>query len=203
MSHNIEKIYYINLDRRTDRREEIENELTSFGLCAERFSAIAHEEGIVGCGKSHLEVFKIAKKNGYKNVLILEDDFSFLVTTEEFETLIGKFFIHIGNNYNVCMLSSSFEQCESDKPYPFLGKVIEASNASAYLVNGDYLDELIALYEYALPLLEKTGQHWNYANDQIWKLLQKRDIWYAFLPKLGRQRPGYSDNTKGYTDYAV
>ena len=32
MAHNIDKIYYINLNKRTDRREQIEKELNEFGL---------------------------------------------------------------------------------------------------------------------------------------------------------------------------
>ena len=46
----IDKIIYINLDKRIDRREHMERQLEKFGLTAERFSAIKHEEGIVGCG---------------------------------------------------------------------------------------------------------------------------------------------------------
>ena len=37
MSHNIDKIFYINLDRRIDRRNEIEQELNNVELQYERF----------------------------------------------------------------------------------------------------------------------------------------------------------------------
>ena len=80
-------------------------------------------------------------------------------------------------------------------------KIIEASNACAYLINGKYLDKLIELYEYAIPLLEQTGQHWIYANDQIWKSLQKKDNWLLFINRLGKQKSGYSDNAKCIMDY--
>ena len=36
----IDKIFYINLDKRTDRKQEIEEELTRMGLNAERYPAI-------------------------------------------------------------------------------------------------------------------------------------------------------------------
>jgi GR25 family glycosyltransferase involved in LPS biosynthesis len=62
MSHNIDKIFYINLEKRKDRREEIEKELNTFGLYYERFEAIETPGfGILGCGLSHLSVLKIAK----------------------------------------------------------------------------------------------------------------------------------------------
>ena len=202
MSHNLAHIFFINLDRRTDRLQEIEEDLAKYGLNAERFSAIAHDQGIVGCGKSHLAVMKLARERGYSNVLILEDDFTFLMPKEEFEQALTDFFSTVPS-YDVCMFSCNMVQKEQDKPYPFLDKIIEASNACAYIINGAYLDTLIALYEEALPLLEQTGQHWIYANDQVWKQLQRRDEWFCFNPRLGKQRSGYSDNAKTFMDYDV
>ena len=85
MSKYIDKIFYINLEKRTDRRHDIENELNDFDLSYERFKAIETEDGMTGCANSHLAVLKLAKERGHKNVLILEDDFMFIVTKEEFE----------------------------------------------------------------------------------------------------------------------
>jgi DNA mismatch repair protein MutS len=68
MSSNIDKIFYINLEKRTDRREEIEKELTDYGLIdkAERYEAhYTPHSGIIGCGYSHLNVLKLAKENNY------------------------------------------------------------------------------------------------------------------------------------------
>jgi glycosyl transferase family 25 len=58
MKH-IEHVFYINLDSRTDRRKEIEEELQRIGISGERFSAILAKPGIVGCNKSHLAVLKL------------------------------------------------------------------------------------------------------------------------------------------------
>jgi len=104
MSHNIDKIIFINLEKRKDRLLEIENELDKFNLEYERFNAIEHECGIVGCGFSHLAVLKIAKEKNYKNILILEDDFTFIVTKEEFEMELNRFFNNV-SEYDVCMIS--------------------------------------------------------------------------------------------------
>ena len=199
MSHNIDKIFYINLDKRTDRRDEIEYELAKCGIKAERFTGIYYKPGIVGCGKSHLAVIKLAKERGYKNVLILEDDFTFEVSKEEFEMSLNNFFSS-GIEYDVCMLSTSLECKKEHTNAPYLVQVIESTNACAYIVNGKYYDKLIDLYEYALPLLEITEQHWIYANDQIWKYLQKTDRWFCFYPYLGNQRPGYSDNSEQFIE---
>jgi len=198
MSHFIDKIFYINLDRRTDRLEEIQEELQKLDLTAERFRAIQHEEGLVGCGYSHLHIMKIAKERGYKNVLILEDDFSFKVSKDEFENLLEQFFTKVQDNYDVCMFSYGEEITETNNDLPFLVNIKSACDASAYIINGSYLDKLIELYEVNIPLLEQTRMHWVYANDQVWKRLQAKDKWFGFAPRLGSQRPGYSDNRGRY-----
>ena len=95
MSHNIDKIIFINLEKRQDRLLEIKNELDTFNLQYERFNAIENECGIVGCGYSHLAVLKIAKERNYKNILILEDDFYFVVSKDEFERNLRLFFENV------------------------------------------------------------------------------------------------------------
>lgn len=202
MSENIERIIYINLDKRKDRLEEINNEIKNFDLedKTERFPAIYHSSGIVGCGNSHLNVLKLARDRKYKNILILEDDFYFVVSKEEFESNLKLFFDNV-KDYDVCMISYYANRTEEVKEYPFLLKVVEAQTASGYLVNERYYDSLIELYEKAMPLLESTGRHWIYANDQIWKQLQVVDKWYCFKTRLGKQRAGFSDNSQNYCEY--
>jgi len=200
MSENIDKIIYINLKKRIDRKEDIEKELNDFGLDYERFEAIETPgNGILGCGKSHLAVLKLAKERGYKNVLILEDDFTFLVSKEKFEKELTIFF-NSNVDYNVCMLSYSLIEYKESE-FEFLFKIIETQTASGYIVNENYYDKLIQLYEYAMPKLEETRQHWIYANDAIWKQLQPNDNWYCFKQRIGRQRPGFSDNSEIIVDY--
>jgi glycosyl transferase family 25 len=199
MSKNIEKIIYINLEKRKDRKEEIESELNKFELQYERFNAIERKMGLVGCGYSHLEVLKKAKKMNYKNVLILEDDFVFLVSKEEFENNLTDFFNTI-KHFDVCMLSYNVLQNELVVGINVVKRLLEAQTASGYIVNNHYYDKLIELYEKNIPILEQTGIHWIYANDQIWKPLQKQDKWYYFTTRIGRQRPGYSDNAECITD---
>lgn len=202
MSYNIDKIIYINLDHRTDRKNEIECELKKFNLLdkTERYSAIrVKEQGILGCTMSHLEVFKLAKARQYTNVLILEDDFQFLISKEEFEHQLTEFF-DSNIEYDVCMISYILIQSDVT-PYPFLLKVNEAHTASGYIINHTMYDRLIALYEEAVPKLRETQKHWMYANDQIWKRLQPSTNWYCFKNRFGKQREGYSDNTEKYENY--
>jgi len=200
MSKNIDKIIYINLKKRTDRKLDIETELNNFNLEYERFEAIEIPNfGILGCGLSHLSVLKIAKERNYENILILEDDFTFLVSKEEFEDNLNNFF-NLKLDFDICMISYNINKSENTN-YTFIDKIIDAQTASGYIVNKKYYDKLINLYEYAMPLLENTRQHWIYANDQIWKSLQKNDNWFAIIPRLGKQKDGYSDNANDYVIY--
>jgi len=201
MSSNIDKIIYINLNKRQDRREEIEKELQDYNLPFERFEAIEKSMGILGCLMSHLEVLKLAKERQYKNVLIFEDDFQFIVSKEKVEEDLSNLF---DNNidFDVCFLVNATYTLEDIENYEFIKRTTHSTTAAAYIVNQHYYDTLIELYEANVPLLESTCMHWLYANDKCWEQLQKKDKWYLFTKPFGKQRPGYSDNAQSYVDYS-
>jgi hypothetical protein len=201
ISKYVDKIFYINLEYRKDRREQIESELNRFNLPYERFEAIATPDfGIVGCGYSHLGVLKLAKERGYKNVLIFEDDFIFLESKAEFVYNFKQLFEINPTQFDICMLSYNLIKFENDSSKPYLLKALDVQTASGYIVNNTMYDNLIGLYEWAFPLLSETRKHWIYANDQIWKKFQKETNWYCFKIRLGKQRPSYSDNGKSWAE---
>jgi glycosyl transferase family 25 len=199
MSKYIDKIIYINLSHRTDRREQIENELNNFNLDYERFEAISTPDyGIYGCGLSHLSVLKLAKERKYKNILIFEDDFEFLVTKDVFEYNLKTFF-ESNIDYNVCMLAYQ-EREDLYIENSVVNKLLSAGSASGYIVNCNYYDKLIELYEWCLPLLISTREHWLYANDIAWSDYQRQDLWYRFKTRIGKQRSGFSDISQIFKD---
>lgn len=204
MSHNIDKIYYINLDKRTDRKEQIEKELNDYGLNYERFSAMEYQEfGAYGCALSHLAILKEAKQKGYKNVWILEDDFTFEVSKETFEKQLEALF-NLESNFDVCMCAYNMKECKELEPSnEYFSKILFAQTTSLYIVNSHYYDKLINLYEWANPLLFTTRKHWEYANDIVWKNLQRNDNWIYFKNRIGKQRASYSDCANAYYDYNV
>ena len=200
MSAHIDGVFFINLDRRVDRLAEISEELSLMGIEGERFSAVDRSPGILGCGLSHLSVLKLARERGYRNVLIFEDDFTFLVSKQVFWRQIRMFFDTIVD-YDVVMLSYNAEESMNHNELCF--RVLSASTASGYIVNSRFFDALIRLYEEAMPLLESTGKHWIYANDQVWKRLQPDAKWYGFCLRLGKQRRSYSDNSLQVMDFGL
>lgn len=196
----IDKVFYINLEHRSDRKLEIETELYNYGIVDyERFNAIKHDDiGGVGCAKSHIEVLKIAKEREYKRILIFEDDFQFIIPKEEFYHYMQKI---EDVDFDVCMLSYHLYQYNELPEMPFLKKVIEAETSSGYIINQHYYDKLINQISPAIPLLEQTNYHWLYSFDIVWKELQKIDKWVCFNPKIGIQRANsFSDCSKTVND---
>jgi GR25 family glycosyltransferase involved in LPS biosynthesis len=83
--------FYLNLDKRTERKEAFEIRSKEAGIEVERFSAIQLKEQDVpnpfngkdwhikiSCTYSHFEMIKEAKRRGWKNCLIFEDDCVFI-----------------------------------------------------------------------------------------------------------------------------
>jgi glycosyl transferase family 25 len=70
----IDKIIYINLDDRTDRKDSICETLKDYSHKVLRFSAIKNIYGPIGCTMSHITVLETAIQNKWNNVLIIEDD---------------------------------------------------------------------------------------------------------------------------------
>lgn len=197
---HISHIVYINLDRRTDRRDQMEQELKRMGLAAERFAAIEHSSGIVGCGMSHLAVLERAKAAGWDSVLILEDDFQFIVDRATLDRQMTAFF-DAGLPYDVLMLS--YHEVKQTPFHEVASKVLEAQTAAGYVVHRRFYDTLLETWREGLAKLIETGEHWKYANDQYWKRLQPEAQWFLLIPRIGYQRPGYSDLAKRHVDYGL
>ena len=83
--------FYINLNKRIEKNKHTIKQLKQFGIKEpNRFEAITHEIGIVGCVKSHIKCIEIAKERGYPFVCIFEDDVVFR-NIEKCRTMINKY----------------------------------------------------------------------------------------------------------------
>jgi glycosyl transferase family 25 len=183
--------FYINLDRRVDRRIQFETECARMGIAVERFSAIAHSVPALGCAVSHVEVLKLARDRGYDRVCIFEDDFEFLVSREEYAAVVDA----IPADADVVMLGWYLYETQ---PYnDTFGRVLDATTASGYIVSRNFYDRLIARLEEGATLF-KANLHTHdavskYINDQYWRRIQPSALWLHTRKRVGRQRPSYSD----------
>jgi glycosyl transferase, family 25 len=199
---DISAVVFINLDRRTDRLEEITGEFARMGIeNAIRFPAVEHKVGAVGCMKSHLAVLKMAKANNWTNVLIFEDDFLFVVDKPTFHASL-KIFFRMKMPYDVLMLSYNLREYQEING--LVGYARRAFTSAGYIIHNRIYDDLIALFEQNIPLLEaEPDKHYWYALDACWRVLQATREWLYFKKRIGIQRPGFSDIEQRDVSYGV
>jgi glycosyl transferase family 25 len=189
---DIKNIFYINLETRTDRRENIESQLSKVGFQPfERFNAIKLANGRVGCTLSHIKCLELAKERNYDHLLICEDDTIFL-DPDLFKTQMNKFLmkkymwdvvIVAGNN--VPPYERIDDSCIS---------VTRCQTTTCYLVAGHYFNTLIENYKDGLQkLMREPGKHIEFAVDKYWFRLQQKDNWFLITPLTVVQREDYSD----------
>jgi len=198
-SDDIQNIYYINLDRRIDRKVHIEAQLKLLNWTATRFPAILNSFGALGCSLSHLALLKYAKNNNLDHILILEDDVSFLNPSLFLDNLNK--FLKTYTNFDVLLLAGnnmgSYERIDD-----CCVKVSQCQTTTAYLVKNHYYDTLIKNYENSINLLQLYPNKLDdYAIDQFWKKLQKTHNWFLLTPLSVIQRPDISDVEKRVTNY--
>jgi glycosyl transferase family 25 len=186
----VEKVIYINLAHRTDRKQEVEAELLKYFPVEKilRFDAFTNEIPEIGCTNSHIAALEIANSEGWNNVLIVEDD-SMWSDMSGYSILEEKV-----KKYDVIMLGSTFASYSKDY------RIRSAHSGNAYLVAKHYYNVLVTNLKDGRSKLTETGNR-VYMNDSYWKKLQQKDEWYCIIPSLMVQRPSYSDISKTFGDY--
>ena len=201
-TEDIRHAFYINLEHRTDRKEHVEQQLTSVGITtAQRFNAIRMENGAIGCSMSHLAILKKALAEEYDHVLIVEDDIQFL-NPALFTKQFAEFFKSMKDNqWDVLLLGGN-----NSPPFHYVNpacvRVARCQTTTGYLVNGHYIETLIKNIKTGLThLLSKPHMRTMYAIDRYWFLLQEKDLWFLLTPLTVIQREDYSDIEKKRTNY--
>jgi GR25 family glycosyltransferase involved in LPS biosynthesis len=215
MEKYVDHIFYINLEHRKDRKEHIEKQIkeyldTNLEITS-RFNAIQYNgnfvnncfrnKGAIGASLSHLEVAKLAKKNNYKNTLVLEDDIIFNWSKERFYSLLDRFFKNI-TDYNLLMFDTAGNQWHPWQTYdtniPEIYKLGDSFCAGGYIISNNFLDTYIKHLEQATPKLIQ-GDIFNGRIDESWKIFQGNEEdkkVYTFnkpLDKVLHQISDYSD----------
>ena len=179
--YTFNKGYYINLEHSVDRKKNIEN--MNFKINMERFEAIKHDNGNIGCSMSHIKLLKslikqeITNENTY--FLIVEDDIQ-IVNVENYDDLL----INLQNVFtyhspDIIVLSGTAKIVDITSYYGFgFYKLLKSHTTSSYIVNHKFIPELIKKFELGLKELLKINnddiqiirdQQQNlYACDQIW-----------------------------------
>lgn len=194
MFKQIEKVVYINLEERRDRRLEIEQVLSIFPPDKVlRFNAFKHRNGLIGCGMSHIGVIELAIENKWNNVLIVEDDMVWNMPNVGYP-IFNKL---VANQFDVLCLGGA---CVDYDRATYKAKYV--STTTAYLVNKHYYQTLLETFKEGLEkLILDESKHSSYALDRIWLKLIGRDNWFVIQPTLCMQKPGFSNITNGFVNY--
>jgi glycosyl transferase family 25 len=192
----IEKVIYINLDYRLDRRASIERQLSVFSpeKCM-RFSAIYNEKGYIGAAQSHMRALEIAIENNYKNLLICEDDM--IWNDLEKNYCIFKY-LALHKKYDVIVLGGSGASYEKESL-----KLYSAHAPICYLVNQHYFKTLLDNYRESVELIQQFYHPFTFGIDQYWKSLQAKGNWYIVRPCLSYQGFNFSDLDNGVIDHTL
>lgn len=222
---HVDIIYYINLDRRDDRKTQFLEEMQRVHTPPHKLVRIpgvdTPERGAYGCGMSHLAALDHFMQNYPTPItpttrppvcLVFEDDFMF--TDPNPYPALNHAFHHLFTDpappFDVCMLSCQEVDVHPDPTYPFLHRVHQAHTTSGYLVSRPFAPTLFDTFLASTALLEQSYefgqephiQH-DFNIDQYWCRLQPISKWYVLNPKLGVQRESYSDIIGQNVNYGI
>lgn len=201
-------IYYINLDHRTDRKDEFLSEMQKCNIPESeirRFSAIKTNPGYIGCSLSHVAVLteafeKISDQDEF--VVIFEDDFVWKVSVDTINKVLDNF-VKLVQDWDVLILGApSYDFKTKDIDVPGVKKCLSAQTTTGYIIRVKYIPNLIAVFQESADKLKAGEPYSKWAADQVWKKLQEKDNWFITVPGLGKQRPSYSDIENKHVDYA-
>lgn len=149
----IEGAFYINLDYRTERKEQLENRYKELGISVERFEAIKlnletlenpfndpHWHKKMGCTQSHFQCIKLAKDRNLKNVWIMEDDVKFAPSFLQKASKVINELKHV--QWDMFFFGGE----PNRKTIPFSDNLVRTNGvygAHSYLVNHTFYDKLL------------------------------------------------------------
>jgi GR25 family glycosyltransferase involved in LPS biosynthesis len=200
----IDKVIYINLKDRTDRKKHLEKQLGQLQVPKEkivRFNAHRHLLGHIGCAQSHLSVLDMAIEQGWSNILILEDDMCFNPSSETREALQYTLTSLASLHWDVALLSANYCRVIPFKSTNRLVKPLHAFCACAYIVNANYFSTLRTNFAESVEHLLQGGAKHRFALDAHWIHVMQRDRWLGMHPVAGHQMAGQSNIENKHMDY--
>jgi len=208
-----DKIYCINLDKRTDRWKEISVFFKKYNIQVERFRAVdgnpmgwrqdryLHAKsgafrGACGCIASHLTIWKIAKANNYKSVLIIEDDCDL---EENFNNLFSSKYTQVPDDWDLLYFGGVHDTVGGlYSPIKVTDSVVigkKIITTTCYAIKNTIYDLAINTIERDIPTPYTAVD--GYLSSEIMTACKA----YAFQPVLAWQRASHSDVQNGFRDY--
>jgi glycosyl transferase family 25 len=198
-----DKVYCINLDRRLDRLKNFNAQVEKYNLGNyTRISAFDGKilkiedyktnlkPGELGLILTNIEIINDAKKNNYKNILVIEDD---CVFTDEIVN-IENYFIRLPNDWDMLYMGGNHNtHMGIQKPIPINEKVVK--------LHSTYSTHFIGIKDTLFDHLEIILSKYEDPLDVSYVRLQKIFNVYSFYPAIAKQIVDFSDIQNNITDY--
>ena len=186
-------VFFINLDKRNDRRLQLEKGFSDLGLAPpKRFSAVLSANGALGCARSHLEVLRSWSEKGTEGpICILEDDLEFLASRSEIESAVCSFLSD--ENLDVFLFGYRTRSLLPRLPSG-LRIVTESLTTSGYIAKPSAQRPLLRSFQMSVDLLSNGHPPSDASIDVVWQSFQCKELTFATGPvRMARQRKSYSD----------
>ena len=220
INNYFDKIICINLDKRKDRLEESWKQWSANNLIVERMSAVegnpmgwkhvterdaginairrASWNGAAGCMASHVNIWKRAKAEGWKNVLVVEDDCDFV---PELHNKFSKLIKEVPADWDMLYFGGIHE----DRGGRFIPEKISENvvkcarmiTTTCYAINESCYDLAIN------SVLAEEPWFYTAVDGYLGAVVQPKCNAYAFNPPLAWQRGSHSDIQDGFRDYST
>jgi len=208
-----DQIICINLDRRKDRWEESQLQFSKHNIKVKRYSAVDGNpmgwdsknfagkrtslNGAMGCIASHTEVYQLAKENGWKNVLIIEDDCDFI---ENLNEIFEKSIKTLPNDWDLLYFGGVHETRNGkfipEKFNEYFVKAKRIITTTCYAVNH-------TVYDMILDTVLKNKPYFDCPIDTyLGAYIQPNITTYAYHPPIAWQRASHSDIQNAHRDYS-
>lgn len=212
-----DNIFCINLEKRPDRKNTLEDQLQKSKMKVEWFRGydgdilkpfidknifVRRTGGYLGCLLSHLEVIKISYRRGYETVLILEDDISIHKNLhEEFGKIINNIknqnlewdVLYLGHasftgDYNIGIEDKKWEAITNER---YQNQVVETVNSwtcHARALNRKAMKAILDYYE-------KNGYYYELDRVLVSEFQKEKKLkFYRAYPQLFVQNDTISNN---------
>ena len=162
MNNYVDNIYLINMDKDKERLEVVTKECNNVNIKFERFPGINIDKlsknildkyipkeiqkygtnGMIGCGLSHLFIWKDAINKNYKNILVLEDDIYFI---NEYNEYLKNVMEELPYDYDILYLGYRDNICDPPKDcsYNYIYKPYFPLQTHAMIISNKGLKKLV------------------------------------------------------------
>lgn len=187
-----EVIRFINLDKRTDRLQECEQEFARVGLVAERFEAYEGNNKHLSFNKSQWNCLNDCKDA--KSVLILEDDVVFKNVSHLPQALS-----ELPSDWDAIWFGANINGTHLERYSQHLFKIKNSFTTHAVAYSGKMAKWIVENFPYHTDDYEKEGltiyDEWLRVN------VQEQFKCFLAYPMIAEQRVSYSDIWSTHADY--